>query len=755
MKSIVKILLITLAALVLLVLASIAVVTLVIDPNDYKAQIIDTVEAQTGRELSIPGEIRWSFFPWLGVELGETRLGNAPGFKPDTFAAVDQVEVRVRLWPLLFAELEVGQIILGGLDVTLQRNAAGVSNWDDLLQPAPVQQEPDAAPDTGGPSPLAALAVAGLEIRQARVVWDDQSSGQYIEVAPLNLTLGRIAMATPIPLSADFRLQSREPQAEARGRLSLQLTARLEQQQLLVEKLQFDADTNSPLIPGNQADIRLNGPRIHLDLARQTATAEAFSLETFDLQLQTDIEASQILQAPQYKLSVALEPFSPETLLRQLQIEQPPMADDQALQTAQLNAKINGDLRQFTIPELFVQFDESELSGEAAISNFSRPAITYALTLDQIDVDRYLPPPGDAGEAAATDKSSSDDSKAAPATPATATAGATKLIPTEVIRPLDIDGTLRIDRLKAMNLHSRDIRITTRAKDGRVRLHPLGAQLYEGSYSGDISLDVRGDTPRLTLNETLSGVQIGPLLQDLWGDDKLRGRTDLSLELTARGNDPDAIRKTLSGNSRFAVQDAEMKDIDMAQLQKVVNEIDNDIKAVTDAANLVEAKTRLDKIKQKFTDIKNPQADNASYFSEVTGSVQIKNGLARNKDLRARLPFGRIRGEGSFDLVRLHSDYTAFIKLTSKGEVESGKTYEQMDRTPFRIHFKGPLDSLKPEPDFSAYLRAESRKTLDKAEAETRAKVKKKADEKIEQEKEDVKKKLEEKAGDALKKLFK
>lgn len=754
MKSVLKIFLIILAALVLLVLASIAVVTLVIDPNDYKETISDTVEAQTGRELNIAGDISWSFFPWLGVELGETRLANAPGFEPDTFAAVEQVEVRVRLWPLLFAELEVGQIILNGLDVTLQRNAEGVSNWDDLLQPAPQSQAPDTASDSGGPSLLAALAVAGVEMRQARVIWDDQTSGQYIELDPLNLTLGRIALATPIPLSADFRLQSREPQFDASGRLSLQLTAHLEQQQVLAEKLQFHVDMQSPLIPGNQADIQLSGPRIQLDLARQTATAEALSLQTFDVQLQTDFEASRILQAPTYKASVAVEPFSPRMLLQQLQIELPPMADEQALQTAQLNAAVNGDLQQVTIPELFVQFDESELSGELAISDFSQPAMNYALTLDQIDVDRYLPP-SDAGEAAPSADKSASGSQAVPATPATAAAATTALIPVDVIRPLDIEGTLRIERLKAMNLHSRAIRISTRARDGQVRLHPLGAQLYEGSYSGDITLDVRDDTPRLTLNETLAGVQIGPLLKDLWGDDKLRGRTDLSLELTARGNDPEAIRKTLSGNSRFAVQEAEVKGIDMAQLQNVVNEIDNDLKAVTDATNLVEAKTRLDKIQRQFASIKNPQADNASYLSEVTGTLQIKNGLARNNDLRARLPFGRIRGAGSFDLVRLYSDYTAFIKLTSKGEVAEGKRYEQMDKTPFKIHFKGPLDSLTPQPDFSDYLRAESRKALDKAEAEARAEVKKKADEKIEQEKEKIEKKLEEKAGDALKKLFK
>ena len=433
------------------------------------------------------------------MELGEARLGNAPGFEPETFAAVKQVEVRVRLWPLLFAELEVGQIVLDGLDVTLQRNAAGVSNWDDLLQPAP-ERAGEPVPETGGPSPLAALAVAGLEMRQARVVWDDQSTGQYFEVNPLNLTLGRIALATPIPLSADFRLQSRDPQLTSSSKLTLEVTAHLERQQFVITDLQFMTDANSPLIPGEQAHVRLGAPRLQVDLAQQIAEARSLSLQAFDLQLQCDVEASQILQAPRYQASIAVQPFSPRELLQQLQIELPPMADSEALQQAQLSASLTGDLQQISVGDLFVQFDESELSGELGVNNFSQPAINYTLTLNQIDVDRYLPPQTDATDQAAADKPVT--------TPATAAAGSVSLIPVEVIRPLDINGTLRIDRLKAMNLHSREIRITTLAKDGRVRLHPLGAQLYEGNYSGDIRLDATGDTPRLNLDESLSGVPV-------------------------------------------------------------------------------------------------------------------------------------------------------------------------------------------------------------------------------------------------------
>ncbi|MGD8711286.1 MAG: AsmA family protein [Thiohalophilus sp.] len=749
MKSFVKILVITLLSIILLVAAAIAVVTLIIDPNDYKDQITGAVKDRTGRELSIPGDISWSFFPWLGVELGEARLGNASGFKPDTFAAVRKVEVRVQLWPLLIGNLEVGRIVLDGLEVTLQRNAAGRSNWADLMQPAAQSKEtPPPSESKTGPSPLASLAVAGLEVRQARILWDDQAAGQYLELNPLNLHLGRLAPGVPVPVTADFLLQSRQPQAQAGGNITLQVTFNLERQQVLIEKLSFDGEVNSTQLPTEQAQFKLDAPRLLVNLANQTADAGGLTFETMGLKLKTDIQASQILQSPRYQASVSLDPFSPRKVLEKLAIEPPATADPRALQNTQLSAKLQGDLQGLKVSDLFMQFDQSELSGQLDIPRFNPPAIRYDLALNQIDVDRYLPPPPD------EPKSKTGGSKTV-ATPATAAGTSASLIPVEVIRPLDLEGTLRIDRLKAMNLHSQAIRITARARDGRVRLHPLGAQLYEGSYSGDIKLDMTGATPRLNLNESLKQVRIGPLLKDLWGDDVVRGRTDLSLDLSARGNDPESIRKTLGGNTRFEVRDAEVKDIDMAQLQKVVDEIDTDIKAIIDAGNLAKAGVQMEQLKQKFNAIKNPQANNASYFSSITGTAQIKDGIARNNDLRARLPFGRVRGEGSVDLVRLYSDYTTSIKLTSRGEVDSGKTYEQMDKTPFKIHFKGPLDSLKPQLDFSDYLHSESRKALDEAEAKAKAKLKKKADEKIEQEKDKLKQKLEDEAGDLLKKLFK
>ena len=40
-----------------------------LDPNDYKQIIANRVKRKTGRDLNIEGNIRFSYYPWLGLEV--------------------------------------------------------------------------------------------------------------------------------------------------------------------------------------------------------------------------------------------------------------------------------------------------------------------------------------------------------------------------------------------------------------------------------------------------------------------------------------------------------------------------------------------------------------------------------------------------------------------------------------------------------------------------------------------------------------
>ena len=123
MVRLLKILLILVAALVGVgVLASVALF-LFFDPNDFRDDISAGVKNATGRDLVIEGDIELSVFPWIAVEIGSTRLGNAEGFGDTPFLSFENARLSVRLLPLLLRqEVAVGTASLDSLAVNLQEN---------------------------------------------------------------------------------------------------------------------------------------------------------------------------------------------------------------------------------------------------------------------------------------------------------------------------------------------------------------------------------------------------------------------------------------------------------------------------------------------------------------------------------------------------------------------------------------------------------------------------------------------------------
>jgi AsmA protein len=118
-----------------LVLAAVLAFTF-IRPRHLADLAVVQVRSQTGRQLDFGGELSLSVFPWLGVEAANVTLGNAPGFGPEPMVHVAEVEVRVKLLPLLHGDVEIGHVVLEGVDLNLARNAKGTANWDDLMSRA-------------------------------------------------------------------------------------------------------------------------------------------------------------------------------------------------------------------------------------------------------------------------------------------------------------------------------------------------------------------------------------------------------------------------------------------------------------------------------------------------------------------------------------------------------------------------------------------------------------------------------------------
>ncbi|MAT52437.1 MAG: AsmA family protein, partial [Porticoccaceae bacterium] len=76
MNKILKAILIVLLALLLAAAALLAYLTIAVDPNDYRPQIEEAAQKQ-GVSLELKGELGWSLWPRLAIDVGETQFESA------------------------------------------------------------------------------------------------------------------------------------------------------------------------------------------------------------------------------------------------------------------------------------------------------------------------------------------------------------------------------------------------------------------------------------------------------------------------------------------------------------------------------------------------------------------------------------------------------------------------------------------------------------------------------------------------------
>jgi len=702
MGKLLKIILSIAAFLVALVVVAAIVLPLVIDPNDYKAEIMSAVQDKTGRSLEIDGDIGLSVFPWLGLELGAMRLGNAPGFAEPYMASMNAAQVRVKLLPLLKKQLEVDTLTLAGLKLNLAKDETGRTNWSDLQAESAAAQEGEEA-GKGEAAGLGGLAVGGIAVTDASIVWDDRASGSRYMVDDLSFTTGEIAAGESFDLDLRFKVAATEPAVASQVELTGNVLIAPNLEAVDVKNALLGIHAEGKGVPGGKARVSLKSD-MRLDLAAQTLRLPNMLLEVLGLNITGDIDGRGIGgDAPQFSGALKVAGFEPRDLIRTLGQPVPITADPTVLEKADAALDWDASAKHFAIKGLTMHLDNTILTGNARVDSFDAPAISFALAIDSIDLDRYLPPTAAEGEAATQ--------------PAAGKEGPPQL---EGLRKLNLNGKVTVAAMHAFNLEYRDAELQVKSRDGVLRMHPIGARLYGGTYQGDITLDASKKTPRVSVNENIADVQAGPLLKDLTGDDKLLGTASMKAKFSGTGLTPEELRRTVNGTASFSFTNGAVKGVNIAALIR-------------------KARAAL-----KGQPAPAETGPNQTDFASLTGSVNVSDGLARNDDLLLQSPLLRVAGAGQTSLVDETIDYTLTTKLVGSLEGQGGKGLEDLKGVEIPVKVGGIWSKPSYAPDVAGALSEVAKE-----------KVKQKVDEQLQQQQQKIEQKIGDKLGDSLKGLFK
>ena len=661
---------IALGILLLLLALTLLAAKLLINPNEFKPRIVSAVRASTGRELSLPGDLKLGVFPWVSLELGPASLSNPPGFPATPFVAVQHLSLRVRLLPLLRKQLQIGLIEADGLQLNLQKDAQGRGNWQGLAggprAPAP---SGTAAAGTSG----ALEDLAGVQLKDSRLTYGD------LRAEAINLEIGRIHSGVLTPLSLKLRLTTSARATPTTVEARFSLRPDLGAGKLMLKDVDL---TGTPVAhpKGAAPVVRFAAAEVSVDLDAQTLSAPQFSAQLDAARLAGTLQGRQLLDDPQLSGTFNLAAVSPRALLAALGSQLPPTRDPRALTQLSAAGAFRYGSNTAELQRIEVHLDGATLRGSAAVTDLKRDALSFDLSIDRCDFDRYRAPP-----------LAAEPRTAAPRAPGPNAAPS-------ALKSLLLQGRLRVGSATVANLHATQLAATVQAKDGVLRLAPVSAQFYGGAYSGGITVDSRSTVPQLTIDQSLTNVDVGPMLKDLAKSGRISGRGNVTTNLTAQGLDSAAIVRTLNGRANAVLNDGAIEGLD---LWFEINRALTLLQKQSLAGGTGSGRTR---------------------FEVFRASADIRDGVATSKDLTVISQNLRVTGAGSVNLVNEGLDYrmnATVLRQPTAGAVTAANTLASL---PVRIG--GTLASPKVTPDLEGLARSRVEQELGKHTGELQQRLK-------------------------------
>ncbi|EHH3081062.1 AsmA family protein [Vibrio vulnificus] len=683
-----KLFLILAAPITVVVMAAIALVTLV-NPNQFKPLITEQVAKQTGLELVIEGDIEWQFFPSIGFSLGKTELKNPQGFSQENLFKVESVGIDISVMPLLDKVLQIGDVRLDGAEFHLETRKDGQKNIDTLTQQQKaqqetVQQEVSSEPTTDASQQPGAAAdwrmeLAGITVSNAKLVNQDRQAGTSLELYDVNFSLSEFAFDQWTKAEFSAKGKNNQQQFSANGKLEFQLAqdfssyalrnielnsqfsdpaTKMDTIKLVLDTFEFDKDNALTFEIKGQAsgmELSANGSaQLHVDAAISTVMVKAFQLES-------QLNGKSLPQSP---MKVAMS--------SEVTFDVP-------------SSHLSLVLNKLTANAI-------ALDGKADVTLAEIPKVRFSLHSPEIDLDEFLGLTQPSQETASTN--SSNDKNAHPE--------ANNEVEPDLsaLKTLDVIGQVSIDKLKANNAKLQNVITKFTVNRGIATLDRFDANLYQGSINASAKLDARRSPATYSVKKRIKGVQVQPLLVDVAQNDKLEGTGNIDVDVKGSSLTPSGIQKNLVGTVEINFADGAVNGINVAQM-----------------------------IRENYAKIKGKKLDatdgvQKTDFSSMTATLTLNKGKVTTNNMHMQSPLLRIRGKGEANYINQTVDFTVSTSIVGSLEGQGGKDIDELRDVTIPINISGSWADPKFKLVFDDVLKQKAQKEIDRGVEKLTDKIK-------------------------------
>lgn len=631
-----------------------------IDPNKYKGRISQYVYAKTGQVLVINGNMEWSFFPWVGLKANRLTYYNAPDFTPKTFISAKEMDVKVKLMPLLHGKIEVGNITLDHAVLNLIKNSSGKYNWETLAK-HDNEDKKDLAPN----KTVANLTIQSLKIKNSKLNWYDVAKHSHTTFADLNISSKNLQFGQAFPLTVAVNLLDDKNKKNIGLDLQTDLMVSNNYQQYSFSNLNIKTDY---YLPQQTLAIKIQG-NANADLTAHSINTQ-LNIALQDLNMKVDLTGST---NPNINLAGTLttDEFDLKDLLASFDTAMH-TKNDKSLRKVTLLSKIAVNDKMISLSQLHAKVDQSDVFGNLTILTDSK-TYRFNLNTNKIDIDDFV----------SADSKTSDSSNVEATTPKN-----------KASAPWNLAGSFKIDNLKADKLILSDVTGNVIANKNTIRLSPLRASFYKGTLDGTVSIDKHD--PNKTayyIKESAHNVDIKELLHELSDSDKLSGTTNIDTNLVSVVGHDDTFLSNLNGKIQLSVLHGSLQGVDV-------------IYQLSRAHAFVKRLSTHGLSDSKQTS-----------FSSLTTSGDVNNGVISMNDLALTSDYLKVNGKGTANLVNKDIHYRLNALAQPKLAAENDQIGKEITIYQVPIKVSGKISKPSVNLDFAelakTFLAKEIQKPLE------------------------------------------